>query len=94
MPTPTANPVGDDGPREQPTTTGTFLLVRFANDAKASDIAMLLKSTGAVIVDGPKPGNAFKLRISDEVLSEADRAAIMAKLRERSDIVSLVAPAG
>lgn len=74
--------------------TGTFLLVRFADGAKAADITALLKPLGARIVDGPKSGGVFKLRVADKVIAEDERTAIIAKLRERSDIVVFVSPAG
>ncbi len=73
---------------------GTFVIVRFADDAKASDIAALLRPMRATIVDGPKPGAVFKVRIGPRVLSNAERTAIMDKLRSRRDIVSFVAAGG
>lgn len=82
------------GGAEAPATAGTVLLVRFTDDATAAGITGLLKPLGAVIVDGPKPGNAFKIRVSAEILTFDARAAIIEGLRARSDIVSFVAPAG
>lgn len=79
---------------ERGTPTGTFVLVRFAGEAKTADITALLKANDAQIVDGPKPGGVYKLRVADKVLSEPERTAIFAKLRERSDIVSFVSPSG
>ncbi|MEJ2118668.1 MAG: hypothetical protein P8Y36_12570 [Alphaproteobacteria bacterium] len=69
--------------------TGADFWVRFAKDATASDITAHLKPLGAVIVDGPKPGGLFRLRI----LNPADNKALMNKLRARRDIVVFVAPA-
>lgn len=73
---------------------GTFVMVRFADDAKAGDIAALLRPMGASIVDGPKPGAVFKVRVGSEALTQAERTAIMDKLRARRDIVSFVAAGG
>lgn len=87
---------GDNGYRtasgeETPASAGTFVLIRFTETARADDIASLLRSIEATIVDGPKPGGAFKLRIANEVLPEAERDAILARLRERPEIVAFVA---
>jgi hypothetical protein len=73
---------------------GSYVLVRFADDAKAVEIAALLKQINAVVVDGPKPGGVFKVRIAPRTLSQAERESVIQKLREKSDIVSFVAPAG
>jgi hypothetical protein len=77
-----------------PAQSGSYLFVRFADDAKAADIAVLLKELNAVVVDGPKPGGVFKLRIADRALDEAEREMTIQKLREKTDIISFVAPAG
>jgi anti-sigma factor RsiW len=80
-----------DTPQAQP---GSYVLVRFADDAKVAQIAALLKEVNAVVVDGPKPGGVFKIRIAAHVLGQAERESVIQKLREKSDIVSFVAPAG
>ncbi len=87
---------GDRGPRlasgqETSASTGTFALIRFAENAQAKEIAGLLRSIKGTIVDGPKPGGIFKIRISDKVLPEEDRNAILSRLRENKAIVAFVA---
>lgn len=82
------------GGAEASANSGTVLLVHFTGDATAAGITGLLKPLGASVVDGPKPGNAYKIRVSPDVLPPEARAAIIEKLRARSDIVSFVAPAG
>jgi hypothetical protein len=93
-----AEPGGDyrvaAGRETVPAQAGSYLFVRFADDAKAADIAVLLKEVNAVVVDGPKPGGVFKLRIADRALDEAERETTIQKLREKTDIISFVAPAG
>jgi hypothetical protein len=74
--------------------SGTFILIRFADEAPAREIAALLESIGGVIVDGPKPGGAYKVRISPRALTTEERDAIIAKLRAKTDVVSFVAPSG
>jgi hypothetical protein len=82
---------GGDTALAQP---GSYVLVRFADDAKAAQIAALLKEVKAVIVDGPKPGGVFKIRIGAGALGQAERDSVIQKLREKSDMISFVAPAG
>lgn len=73
---------------------GSYVFVRFTDDAKAADIAQLLKDINAVVVDGPKPGGVFKLRVSARALNDAEREMTMKKLREKTGIISFAAPAG
>lgn len=72
---------------------GADFWVRFTEDATAGDMAALLKPLNAVIVDGPKPGGLFRLRVLPAPHSTAESKAIIQKLRERRDIVRFVAPA-
>lgn len=73
---------------------GSYVFVRFTDDAKAADITALLKELNAIIVDGPKPGGVFKLRVTARPLTEEEREMTIRKLREKTDIISFVAPAG
>ena len=73
--------------------TGTHALVRFQNVANAEDITALFRKTGIMIVDGPKPGGTFRVRISSWTLSEEDRDAFIADLRKHTDLVMSVKPA-
>ena len=77
-----------------PALPGSYLLVRFTDDAKAADITALLKELNAVVVDGPKPGGVFKVRIAARALTEEEREMTIRKLREKTDIISFVAAAG
>ena len=76
----------------QAAAAGTFVLIRFAEDAPAREVAALLQSVGGIVVDGPKPGDAYKVRISPRALNAGDRDAVIAKLRARTDVVAFVAP--
>src|SRR5690606_30673982 len=46
--------------------TGAFLLVAFEPAAKAADIETLITALGATIVDGPRAGGLYRLRIGEE----------------------------
>ncbi len=74
--------------------TGTFVLVRFAENATAGQISELLKSIGGTIVDGPKPGGVFRVRISPQALSATQRDAVLRTLLQKTEIVTFAVPAG
>jgi hypothetical protein len=82
---------GGEAARAQP---GSYVFVRFTDDAKAADITALLKEFNAVVVDGPKPGGVFKVRVAARALNEEEREMTIKKLREKSDIISFAASAG
>lgn len=77
-----------------PAQPGSYVFVSFTDDAKAADIGALLKELNVAVVDGPKPGGIFKLRIGTRVLSDEERETMIRKLREKTDIISFVAQAG
>lgn len=72
-------------------TGGRVILIRFNPNATAGDISTLLHSLNATIVEGPKPGNVFRVRISDQPLSSEQIEAILKQMRERSDIIERIA---
>ena len=71
---------------------GIAVLVTFADDAKASAISQLLTDFDATIVDGPKAGGVYKVRLRTEDRSPAAREALVRRLAERRDIVRAVLP--
>ncbi len=81
------------GPQSGVPAAGTFALVSFSEKATVADIASLLTSMDAVIVDGPKPGGTFKVRLSDKVLSSADLERALGVLRANTLIVTFALPA-
>lgn len=65
---------------------GSRLVVVFQPTATSGDIGALLTSLGAVIVDGPKPGNAFVVQLpAADAVSRA-----MAEMLARKDLVQSV----
>ena len=72
---------------------GTFALVQFAEGARAEDINGILTEMGFTIVDGPKPGGVYRVRISDEVLEVTKRDTILRKLLAQQNLISFAAPA-
>lgn len=80
-----------DGPVERVSDNGRVVLIRFTPNATAEDISTLLRSLNATIVEGPKPGNVFRVRISNQPLSSEQIEAILKQMRERSDIIERIA---
>jgi hypothetical protein len=66
-------------------------LVRFAPDARAAEIATLLDSYQAAVVDSAK-GGIFRLQFGDRPLSNQDVASLMRRLKSEP-IVDLALPA-
>ena len=65
------------------TSEGAFLLVGFAPNATAQQIAELLQQRKAVIVDGPRAG-LFRIRIGDKSMTKEQRDAAVAAWRTES----------
>jgi anti-sigma factor RsiW len=73
-------------------TPGTFVLVTFADSARAQDVTSLLERQKASIVDGPRPNGAFKIRVGERGLSRAELDAIMSRFMAERAVISFVAP--
>jgi hypothetical protein len=80
------------GPTETVGGAGTFAVVSFQPTASAADIAALLSQTGAQIVEGPKAGGLWRVRLSTERLADAEAEAKIAFLRSKSAVISFASP--
>lgn len=69
---------------------GTTVVVRFADDAAASAIADALAGLGLKIVDGPRGGRLFTVRLGPKNMDSGERDRLIAALRARSDVVVFV----
>lgn len=70
-----------------------YVLLSFAPDARAGDIAAFFRRHDAAVVDGPRANGAFKVRVGDASLTAAQVDAIAARMKAEGTIVSFVAPA-
>jgi len=70
-----------------------YVLLSFAPEAKAGEIAAFVKRFDASVVDGPRANGFFKVRVGDASLSSAQVDAIATRMKSESAIVSFVAPA-
>ena len=75
------------------TAKGAFAFVQFGEAAKASEIADLLSDMDAVIVDGPKPGGVYKVRISQTQLNPAELDRTLKSLLSNQMLIKSAVPA-
>ncbi len=68
---------------------GAHVLVRFAPDASIADITRFLETNKASVVDGPKPGGLYRLRVS---AGGKDELASVVTTMQASKVVGFVAP--
>lgn len=73
---------------------GVRVLVRFQAGATIEAITTALEKHGMRIVDGPKPGQLFVVRIGDAASSEAEQAGRIATMRELTALIAVVLPMG
>jgi hypothetical protein len=92
---------------EKPAEAGNFAFVRFAPQASARDVAALLEANRVSIVDGPRPGGLYRVRIAalpqdssvqyrdigKPPTAEEHREQTLAKLRAATGIISMALPA-
>jgi anti-sigma factor RsiW len=77
---------------EAATGEGSFAMLAFMPEAKAVDVSRLLEAVRAVVVDGPRAGGFFKVRIGAKDMPKADRDAVLARIAAEKTIVRFVAP--
>src|SRR5271169_1309643 len=73
-----------------PTVTGhgTFAMVRFAREASAGEITHFLEDYQATLVDGPKPGGFYRVRIAVKSLAKEELARIVSRMRQERVVES------
>jgi anti-sigma factor RsiW len=70
-----------------PMHAGPHALVGFAPDARAQAIAEMLARTGVQIVEGPRAGGLFRVRLGGPELSEAEAQKKLESLRQETALV-------
>lgn len=76
-----------------PTAPGAFATVKFKDDAPLARVGLALSQLGMSLVDGPKAGGLYVVRIGDKTLTADQRATRILALRQRTDLVDLALPA-
>jgi hypothetical protein len=67
---------------------GTFAMVRFVREANAAEITNFLQDYQATLVDGPKPGGLYRVRIAVDKLAKEELAHVMARMRHERVVAS------
>src|SRR5215470_9405406 len=70
---------------------GSYALIGFSPQASAADVTRFLDDHKATVVDGPKPGGLYRIRLSMSALPKADLARIVKQMQDDSKIVRFVA---
>jgi anti-sigma factor RsiW len=80
------------GPPENARAAGVYALVAFAPGANMEAIGALLALTGAQIVEGPRAGGFYRLRIGGADLAPAEAQRKLDALRQANALVRFAAP--
>jgi anti-sigma-K factor RskA len=67
---------------------GTFAMVRFAREASAGEITRFLEEYQATLVDGPKPGGFYRVRIAMKTLAKEELSRIVSRMRQERIVES------
>ena len=70
---------------------GTFALVRFARHANAAEITKFLESYQATLVDGPKQGGLYRIKVTVSNLAKSEFGHIVGRMRQEQ-VVEYAAP--
>ena len=90
MPTPSRQRRRPSSPADS--RSDSYALVRFAPQASIGDINKFLDARDAAIVDGPKPGGVYRVRVAQGSLSRQELARTVKELEADKSIVSFAAP--
>jgi hypothetical protein len=72
---------------------GTFALVRFNPEASAADITKFFDVYKASLVEGPRAGGMYRIRISVKTLPKDEATQIVARMAEDKSVVAFIVPA-
>jgi anti-sigma-K factor RskA len=78
---------------EQVDTPGSYALVGFVPQASAADVTKFLETYKASLVDGPRAGGLYRIRIGEGGLSRDRLADILGRMQQESAVIRFAAPA-
>jgi anti-sigma-K factor RskA len=78
---------------EQTRTPGSYALVGFVPQASAADVTKVLETYKASIVDGPRAGGLYRIRIGEGSLSRDELAKIVDRIQQERAVIRFAAPA-
>jgi len=71
---------------------GAYALVQFAPQASVAEVGKFLDARKAVIVDGPKPGGYYRVRVAEGSLSPQELSRVVNELAAEKSVVSSAIP--
>ena len=63
-------------------------MVRFTREASAAEITRFLENYQATLVDGPKPGGVYRVRITMKTLAKEEFSRIVSRMRHEPVVES------
>jgi len=72
---------------------GAFALVRFNPAASAADITRFLDSHKASVVEGPRGGGMYRIRVAASSVPKDELDKIVAQMAEDKNVVAFIVPA-
>jgi anti-sigma-K factor RskA len=67
---------------------GSYAMVRFAREASAAEITRFLENNQATLVDGPRPGGVYRVRIAVSKLAKDEFVRIVSRMRQDRVVAS------
>jgi anti-sigma-K factor RskA len=67
---------------------GTYAMVRFAREASAAEITQFLENYQATLVDGPRPGGFYRVRLTMKTLAKEEFSRIVSRMRHEPVVAS------
>ncbi len=80
------------GPTAPAAEAGSYVLIAFAPDAGAGAITEFLEQHDLTIVDGPRAGGIFRVRIAAKPLPKAEADQVIERLRSQTAVVRFILP--
>jgi anti-sigma factor RsiW len=71
---------------------GSFALVRFNPMASAADITRFFDAHKASVVEGPRVGGLYRIRVSAAALPKDELAQLIARMAENRNVVAFIVP--
>jgi hypothetical protein len=75
-----------------PLAPGSYALIAFAPQASAADVTKFLESHKVSVVDGPRPGGFYTVRVSVTALPKAELARIVKQMQDDNKVVRFASP--
>jgi hypothetical protein len=71
---------------------GAYALVRFNPAASATDITRFFDQNKASLVEGPRAGGIYRIKVASTNVSKDEAAKIVARLAEDKNVVAFIVP--